>query len=267
MKSAHTITAINPRPSKETMDTKEKFKLARKYQRPPLTQEGVADLLKVTREAVAKWESPASPNKPPASILGRVARYWNIPESWFYDGGDTPPPFPDSGLAAGNAVLAEASSREMAGRLSATEALITVWRGVVCGPADECVFLEPDSPEFRAVSIAYIHGDPDNYVLCVASGASMYPRIAQGEETIIRRELNPSAGDIVLVRHPDGQMFLKVLRLARNGRPELHSVNPDFPPITAVEGWQYIGIAVYIRHAYRPGEANIEFDDGRPLRG
>jgi len=246
------------------MDIKEKFKLARKYQRPPLTQEGVAQLLSVTREAVAKWESFASINKPPVSVVARVARLWHIPEAWFYDGEDTPPPLP-ADTPPGNAWVAQVS-REMAGHLSATEALVAVWRGVVCGPADECAFMEPDSPEFRAISIAYIQGDPENYVLCVASGASMFPRIAQGEETIIRRETNPSAGDIVLVRHPDGQMFLKVLRLARNGRPELHSVNPEFSPITAVDGWQYIGIAVFIRHAYRPGEANIEYDDGRALR-
>jgi hypothetical protein len=56
------------------------------------------------------------------------------------------------------------------------------------------------------------------------------------------------------------------LRQTSKGLLQLHSLNAEFAPIVSLDGWELRGYAVAILHSYEPGQANIEWDNGRALR-
>lgn len=63
-----------------------------------------------------------------------------------------------------------------------------------------------------------------------AQGRSMEGAgIFDGDLLIIDRSLNPRDGDVILTLL-DGELIVKRL-VYRNNKPELHSENPDYPPV------------------------------------
>lgn len=61
----------------------------------------------------------------------------------------------------------------------------------------------------------------------------------------------PPLHSLVVVKAPDGQMFVKVLRAAEPPLPyELHPLADRYPVIKRVSGWQFVG-SVIAPHASR----------------
>jgi phage repressor protein C with HTH and peptisase S24 domain len=108
--------------------------------------------------------------------------------------------------------------------------------------------------------------NPDAHILCIASGASMYPRVQNGERVVVKLDRNPPNNAIIIAKRPDGANFVKVLKQNDRGFLELLSLNQEFKPIVSLDGWEMRGYAVAILHAYEPGMPNIEWDQGRALR-
>jgi phage repressor protein C with HTH and peptisase S24 domain len=248
------------------MDKGEKIALARKYHAPALNQEQLSALLGVPRGTLARWETRGNP---PVDVIRKVSQITAIPETWFFDGGDEPPPMPGAREESPNVRWSRNAGEADESVLSfarGDEVSLAVWRGVSAGFDGDCVFLESTSAEFMAVPAFLAGHDPHAHAICIASGVSMFPRVDHGEKVIIKLDPNPPVNSIVVARKPDVGNFIKALRRTSAGRLELHSLNKDFQPICDVDGWELRGYAVAILHTYEPGAANIEWDASRPLR-
>ncbi len=238
-----------------------KLAMARRYHAPALSQKQLAALVGVDTSSVGRWEANGAI---PKSRLPTVARILGVPASWFLNGRDGPPPSKDGPNALESAAEA-AVSLEARSLLRGDEVLLPTWRGTIAGDG-ECEFFDSDSPELNAVPAFLAGNDPHSHILCIASGASMYPRVKNGERVVVRLDRNPPNNAIVVAKRPDGANFVKVLRQNERGLLELHSLNEEFRPIVNLDGWEMRGYAVAVLHSYEPGRANIEWDSGRPLR-
>lgn len=239
---------------------KSKLAIARKYFQPALTQQGLADLLQVDRSTIARWERT---NSIPPEAIAKVSHLSGIPESWFQlDTAEEPilNAAPSNGVTIPNSPMATGVARE---------ALLSVWRGVLASEG-ECEFWETGGPEFRSVPAFLVGNEPEQFVVCIASGVSMAPRIDHAERAIVRLDPDPPLGALVVVRRPDGAVFIKALRRvvsqSDEHRLQLQSLNPAYAPISDLRGWTLLGYVIAILHTYSGGGANIEWDDGRPLR-
>ncbi|MHB8637493.1 MAG: XRE family transcriptional regulator [Fimbriimonadaceae bacterium] len=240
-----------------------KLALARRYHAPALTQQGLADMLGIDRTTVAKWETKSDI---PAGALRRVADRLGIELAWFLDGDASEPRFIRHAVNVRATNRAEEIGSAAGSLRRGDQVMLAVWRGVMAGDGD-CEFWLSDTPEFRAIPSFLASSDPDGHVLCIASGLSMTPRIDHAERAVVRLDPDPPIGAIVVARRPDGANFIKVLRKHSSLRLELHSLNPEFGPITELKDWALKGFVVAILHTYTGQGANIEYDDGRPLRG
>ncbi len=215
----------------------------------------------VDTSSVGRWEATGAI---PKSRLPTVARVLGIPVNWFQNGAGDPPPVKD-GPNAVESSYENAAGLEARSLLRGDEVLLPTWRGTMAGDG-ECVFYDSHSPELNAVPAFLAGNDPHCHILCIASGASMYPRVKNGERVVVRLDRNPPNNAIVVAKRPDGANFVKVLRQNERGRLELHSLNAEFQPIVELDAWEMRGYAVAVLHSYEPGQANIEWDSGRPLR-
>jgi hypothetical protein len=147
--------------------------------------------------------------------------------------------------------------------LRGDRAVLPVWHTVLAGGTDECAFVDPDSVQWEEVPALFVGQDVDRYVLCVASGTSMSPRIRQGDKVVIRLDPAPPRNTLVIAESPDRRRYVKALR--ENQHLELHSLNDKFKPIEDTTDWTLIGSVVCVMSLYE-GTANIEWDYGKPLR-
>jgi SOS-response transcriptional repressor LexA len=112
------------------------------------------------------------------------------------------------------------------------------WGRVPCGdwerPANE--------PETRPVPgrVARM-GD---VVTVTAAGPSMSPRIREGQTVGVLLTPQYSDGIMALIHNQDGELSLKQIRRMPGGW-EFHSMNPEYPPITA-DKVTMLGRVVYI---------------------
>ena len=243
------------------MNPGEKLALARKYHSPALGQKELAKLLGVDTSSVGRWEATGLI---PSSRLTALSAALGIPRGWFLDGEEEPP----HPVFRGNVRVSSGSGErtpEAGSLVRGDEVLLPTWRGTIAGDG-ECEFFDDDSHELSAVPAFLAGNDPYNHVLCIASGASMFPRVKNGERVVLRLDRNPPTGAIVVAKRPDGANFVKVLGQDSRGQLELYSLNEEFQPITQLDGWELRGYAVAILHSYEPGQANIEWDNGRALR-
>lgn len=236
--------------------------MARRYHAPALSQRELAKMIGVDTSSVGRWEATGSV---PKSRLPTVARTLGLTVAWFENGREEAPPLyrdrPNAEEQSGDT----SGATEVRSFVRGDEVLLPTWRGAIAGDG-ECEFFDSDSPELTAVPSFLAGNDPFNHILCIASGASMYPRVKNGEKLVVRLDRNPPNNSIVISKRPDGANFVKVLRQNDRGFLELHSLNPEFQPITALEGWEMRGYAVAVLHSYEPGRPNIEWDNGRALR-
>lgn len=234
----------------------EKLAVARKFAAPALGQKELARLLAVDTSSVGRWECTGHI---PGSRIASAAQAVGVPVDWLLDGVDSLPPRHQSALRDPGPESDPSSSARI------DEVLLATLRGVIDAEG-ECEFLDSDSPELSPAPYFCAGNDPANLILCIASGASLFPRIRNGEKLVVRLDRNPPNNSIVLGKRPDGSNFVKVLRQNDRGLLDLDSLNPEFAGIGSLEGWELRGYAVAVLHSYEPGQANIEWDDGRPLK-
>lgn len=149
------------------------------------------------------------------------------------------------------------------GMVRGDRALLPLWQTVLAGREDECSFVDPDTVQWEEVPALFVGGDVERFVLCVASGTSMSPRISQGDRIVVRLDSAPPRNTLVIAENPERRRYVKVLR--ERQRLELHSLNDKFAPIEDTTDWTLIGSVVCVIKSYESG-ANIEWDFGKPLR-
>jgi transcriptional regulator with XRE-family HTH domain len=240
-----------------------------------LTQVELANALGVERGTVATYKARPNANPSPDKVR-RLAEEYLVPVYWFYDGEDTEAPidpdmpeefFKDEPTNILPTNKPEHLKKDAVGHLKGDLVSLPVWRGVLAGADDEVTFEESEWPETRAIPAYITGGDYEQHVLCIASGQSMADRINHADRVVVRLDPDVPAGCMVVARSPEDKNYVKVLRKnPQNGRLELHSVNGAYKVITELAQWRLKGGVIAILGPYEGGR-NIEFDDGRYLRG
>lgn len=249
-----------------------------------LSQADFAALLGISRSTVAAYETRGNAN--PTQEKARAWAYrFGIPFSWFLDQADAAPPIPRDHKEAER--LAKTTATR--GTIDNHETLVTpiapedmtyeeedfasmemiaipVWNGIVAG-LDECHFLDEKSPRTIEVpKFFFSRKDPSRFILALPKGRSMAPRIVSPDRLISLLTADAPPNSMVVARREDGVNFVKTLRIDRMGNKELHSINPEFPPITNLDGFQLRAAVVGIWKPYEMSGPNIEFNGGQPLR-
>jgi SOS-response transcriptional repressor LexA len=253
------------------MESKEKVKLLREYLPPKSrSQEELGKEVGASTSTVGHWELGRSISTRHRASMNQL---WGIPPEFWEDDDMTKSEvirylqnlsLKDEGPNVKAKHPDNLNRTEEAWR-EGNRYAVPVWRGVAAGDPDldECYF-DDDATERREVPAAFIVGDPEKHVMGIASGMSMSPRISHAERILLRLDPDVPPGHLVIARSPESRNYIK--RLVKNDQTlELHSINPDYKPITRREGWHILGGVVVIWHTYEKGVPNIEFDEGRWL--
>lgn len=221
----------------------EKLAWLRLSSRPPRTQEEFADLIGVTRNVLANFESGRT--LPKRSVAVKVKKLFGQPDDWLYDGGDLPSPIP---------ILQSGSSAPLPGmnqvpKLSGVVAQPGVGRRLfpVLGEGGASAFpLEPSEPTEEYVEFSDDLYREDRFAIRV-KGKSLEGRVSRDSYALIQPCADPEPGLLVAARDENYNYVIKVLKRV-NDRWELHPINPDFPVIIPGEGWCVEGYVVGLRH-------------------
>lgn len=263
-------------------DVGQKLKLARTYHRPRLTQEELANQMGIDRTLISKWENLKA--EPSVETIAQIALKLGLPTDWFWDRKNSAPPSPlfqevqQSVKEARTPYAVEEpiifihpdSHRQILGKYNADDLVaLPLWQGVLAADDDgECYYVEEEAPYM--VPPFFLGDAPLNDCWLIrASGRSASPRIEHSELAIVRRNSNPSINTIVVATNPAGKHFVKALRQGKGPSPyALAPLNSsgDFKDITDVRGWIFRGNVITILKDSQPGNPNIEWDFGRPLR-
>jgi len=214
------------------------------------------------KQSVYQWIDGANPRDGDV-VWPAIAKALELPDYRVLidDTLDLPsaPAVPDEVRALG----AEETPERIRAFLRGDRAVLPLWQTVLAGSGEECAFVDPDSVQWEEVPALFVGNDVERFVLCVASGTSMSPRIRQGDKIVVRLDPAPPRNTLVIAESPERRRFVKALR--ERQALELHSLNPKFPPISDTTDWTLIGSVVTILSSYE-GAPNIEWDFGKPLR-
>lgn len=206
-----------------------KIQKARKFHRPPLTREELADRVKKGSSTIGMYENGI--RRVPEEIVSRIADALNIPIEWFYDGLDTMPPdampkFMEQVGTSSNVEIIEPTQ----GTPQIT--LVPYW-GVV--PAGDW---EMPNNDVGTIQISdrwqEIFPDLKGIIAVRAMGNSMLPRIHSGQVVPIRLSPEKKDGVVTLAKNGHGELTLKLLVYTPKGW-ELHSFNPAYGNVSAEE--------------------------------
>lgn len=227
----------------------------------------LAKAMRVDRTTPYSWKGKRSINPTMESLdhlIEYIAKTKNIevPRAWFFDGKRGDAPISSPGVIF---LKDQESATHASGSLANMEEVsLPLWRGVMAGDDGECMFDE-ESPEYISIPAFITGGKSDGFVVGVASGFSMYPRVAPGEHIVIKIDPNPPLNAIVVARSEGKGNFIKAFRKVAD-RGTLESLNPEFKTIEDLTGWTLRGYAIAVLKKYEGGSPNIEWDFGRPLR-
>lgn len=94
-----------------------------------------------------------------------------------------------------------------------------------------------------------IRNRPATFVVRVAGESMVGAGIADGDELIVDRSLDPTDGDVVIAI-VEGELTVKRLRLTA-ARPELHPENPAFPVLRPAELTIWGVVTTCLHHLHR----------------
>ncbi len=94
-----------------------------------------------------------------------------------------------------------------------------------------------------------IRNRPATFVVRVAGESMVGAGIADGDELIVDRSLDPTDGDVVIAI-VEGELTVKRLRLTAAG-PELHPENPAFPVLRPAELTIWGVVTTCLHHLHR----------------
>ena len=95
---------------------------------------------------------------------------------------------------------------------------------------DNGYWAEMDYPAGAGDGTVQFHSNDSNAYAIRCRGASMMPRIREGEFVVVEPNRTPTPGDDVLVKHLDGRVMVKRFLYERDGMIHLLSINEAFPP-------------------------------------
>jgi phage repressor protein C with HTH and peptisase S24 domain len=95
---------------------------------------------------------------------------------------------------------------------------------------DDGYWAEMDYPVGAGDGMVQFDSNDANAYAIRCRGASMMPRIRDGEFVVVEPNRTPIPGDDVLVKHIDGRVMVKRFLYERDGMIHLLSINEAFPP-------------------------------------
>ena len=224
-----------------------------------LSQDDLGKAVGVSSDVIGNLERAITRLEP--ELRGKIAQALRIPEDYLIPKVEPP----NIEYLKDLDEIRDTKIRKAAeGIIRGDKVALRLWTGILAGKDGEFSFIE-SSEEVEVFSFL-ITGKLDDYDVLKIAGTSMSPRVDQGDLVLVRKDLAPPVGSIVVVQDPQHNCFLKVFRTAE-GKPEFHSLAKGFPPITSTYNWTFKARAEAILHQSRLREANIEWDEGRPLRG
>ncbi len=162
----------------------ERLKAARKEMK--ISQNGLAEALGVTQQAVGKWESGKS--SPDPAMLGRIAEHLGTTADFLL------------GLNNPSEETKNANERFFGGY---SESLIPII-GTVKAGYGALAYEEDYGQEYARVK------DPANYFYLVVKGDSMEPRIQDGDLALVHRQTTLENGELgVVIFGDEGEGTLK----------------------------------------------------------
>ncbi|NDF12424.1 MAG: peptidase S24 [Proteobacteria bacterium] len=107
-----------------------------------------------------------------------------------------------------------------------------------CGPKGSV--LDGDPIDRIPIASRLLSFPADEAFMVKAKGASMEPKIAEGDFVIVRRTQHAENGKTYVCVN-DGEVLIKKVILSGKSPVLLHSFNPDFPPFIAGKGFRVEG--------------------------
>jgi phage repressor protein C with HTH and peptisase S24 domain len=95
---------------------------------------------------------------------------------------------------------------------------------------DNGYWAEMDYPVGAGDGVVQFDSNDANAYAIRCRGASMMPRIRDGEFVVVEPNRTPIPGDDVLVKHLDGRVMVKRFLYERDGMIHLISINEAYPP-------------------------------------
>lgn len=240
-----------------------------------LGQGVIADLLHVTRSTVSAYENRQNAS-PSSQAITRLAGYFGIDPAWFYDGADSALLFIEDPTTApywsstGNISLLE--------RLGFQKRRID-FNFVHYLRVDLDHVREAKDPQDVAYKLigelprnSREFSDPDPHAELAAVNAygwSLAPRISAASFVLFRKDPYPPSDSIVLVQSDKGLFYMKRL-IVEGGHGARIAGLLEYGSESALKlgsEWTIWGGATKIIHPYKPGQANVESNEGQMLRG
>src|SRR5579862_7090398 len=162
-----------------------------------------------SKQSVYQWIEGANPRDPEV-VWPAIARALHLPDHRVLidDALTLPTIQPDEVRDASREELGD----RLVGFLRGDRAVLPLWQTVLAGSEEECAFVDPDSVQWEEIPAFFVGNDVERFVLCVASGTSMSPRIRQGDKVVVRLDPAPPRNTLVIAESPERRRYVKVLR-------------------------------------------------------
>lgn len=228
----------------------EKIAQARRYAQPALSQEELGNAIGVSRATVANFETGRTQVRP--DMVAAIAAATGIDPDWFADPRPTKPSVVREneavfGLAPGAAPPNPLGSRApVAG--GGRRLFPLVGRvGAALIPVESDGEWSEDYIEFSDDLF-----DPTRYAVQVR-GDSQSPLIRSKDYVLVHPCEDTPVGLFGVFGDEESHHVIKLLKYDSDGRPALHSINPDYPPMSVPDTWTKVGYVVAVRRERGPG--------------
>lgn len=234
----------------------DKVRLARDAQFPQWSMADLEARSGVSATKMYEWEAGRT-KQPRRSDVEMVAKAFDLPVDWFYDGKPGPPP------AKLERIIDE---RMLEG--FATSVAIRTWESASAAMSeeDDCQFEQAAVPD--EVLLAFVVGGIraiDRHDLVKVRGFSMAPEILPGDKVLFFNDGVLKRNTIVMVQSPEHAVMIKALRV-QGDKFILESLSKDGATFTDLTDWQIFGHAVAIFGDDDGTGRNVRWPYGQPIR-
>lgn len=218
-----------------SVELKEKLVRARKSLVPRVSQAMAGEILRLSREAYASYESGRV--VPTPGQVRKLADAWEIPFEWFYDGLNTFPPTPPRTAEGRTQSDIGAAMYPVAGATVEIPMSSPVPGGSWLAPEESTTFYEIPVRLYKKGRWA-----------SPAVGASNFPYIQQGDVLIWEPKPHPPVGRIILAQNGDTEVTVKQLQYGETGHVLIGLKDGD-----EIRAPQWSALAMLIARIREPG--------------
>jgi phage repressor protein C with HTH and peptisase S24 domain len=117
-----------------------------------------------------------------------------------------------------------------------------------CGMLKADKMSDPDDTISDYIPVSKEHSHGGDYAVAVA-GWSMFPELKPGDSISVKRTHAATRGQIVVAKHPDGDVYIKRFVGRQGKKVHLRSDNPEYSDMIE-EGIEIVGVVVWSQRVY-----------------